>query len=90
MRHLLLALPVALTLAAGATVVSGAFAAADRSGIVPLPHWLARAETQTLDGVFGGAKPVQPRKVAVSSSSSASSSVKRAAARATQLFPAAG
>lgn len=71
MRRLLLTLPAALALAVGATVVGGAFAAANRSGIVPLPHWLKGAETKTLDRVFGGAKPTRtwyasyPRKIAV-------------------------
>jgi hypothetical protein len=68
MRRLI---PVALALALGATVVGGAFAAATRSGLVPLPHWLKGAETQTLDKVFGGATPIRtfyisyPRKIAV-------------------------
>ncbi|MGH2972147.1 MAG: hypothetical protein ACRDNM_00735 [Gaiellaceae bacterium] len=38
---------------------------------MPLPHWLAPAETHALDGMFGGAKPVHvyhlqyPKKIAV-------------------------
>jgi hypothetical protein len=71
MKRSLPALSVGLALAAGATVVGGAFAAADGSGIVPLPHWLKGAETQTLDEVFGEARPIHtfyisyPRKIAV-------------------------
>jgi len=71
MKRPLLTLSAGLALAHVATVVSGAFAAAERSVIVPLPRWLKGAETQTLDKVFGGAKPIHtyyisyPRKIAV-------------------------
>jgi hypothetical protein len=70
MKRPLLTLPSVVLLALSATLVS-AFGAADRSGLTPLPHWLKRAEVQTLDRVFGGATPIHTyyvsysRKIAV-------------------------
>jgi hypothetical protein len=67
-RHLL---TLSALLALCATLVINSFAAARRSGLVPLPRWLKSAETQTLEGVFGGATPIHtyyisyPRKIAV-------------------------
>jgi hypothetical protein len=58
-----------LTLALAGSVAGGALAATQSATI--LPHWLPTAEKQTLDKVFGGAKPIHtfyisyPRKIAV-------------------------
>jgi hypothetical protein len=71
MRRLLLTIPALLVLALSAALAGGAVAATKGSSLLPLPHWLKGAETQTLDRVFGGATPIHtthipyPRKVAV-------------------------
>ena len=60
-----------LTLALAGSVAGGAHAASHGVTILPLPHWLPAAEKQTLDKVFGGAKPIHvyyssyPHKIAV-------------------------
>lgn len=53
----------------GSELVNNSLGAADK--YAALPGWLKRAERQTLDRVFGGAKPIQtwhlsyPHKIAV-------------------------
>ena len=60
-----------LVLALGAAPLRGALSAARKPTLLPLPHWLKGAETQTLERVLGGATPVHtyyvsyPRKIAV-------------------------
>lgn len=57
--------------AAFASSVPNAHAVVNRSRLVPLPRWLAPAETKALNGMFGGAKPSRvyhlqyPEKIAV-------------------------
>jgi hypothetical protein len=69
MKRLPLTLPVALILAL--TAATSSVASTERSGLLPLPSWLKPAETQTLDRVFGGARPIRtwyasyPHKIAV-------------------------
>jgi hypothetical protein len=47
-----------VTFAVASSVTGGARATSHGASLLPLPRWLPLAEKQTLDGVFGGAKPI--------------------------------